>query len=97
MIFCGYNRKNSYFELRNKTHEPLTGRKWEYQLFPISWQEFETHVGYLAAEQQLETRLIYGFYPEVINQMGQERFPLFFGYLAIASVISGPMGFTPDG
>jgi predicted AAA+ superfamily ATPase len=30
-------------------------------------------VGYLAAEQQLETRLIYGFYPEVINQMGQER------------------------
>lgn len=73
MIFCGYNRKTSYFELRNKTHEPLTGRKWEYQLFPISWQEFETHVGYLAAEQQLETRLIYGFYPEVINQMGQER------------------------
>jgi len=64
---------SSAFELRNKTHEPLTGRKWEYQLFPISWQEFETHVGYLAAEQQLETRLIYGFYPEVINQMGQER------------------------
>jgi hypothetical protein len=28
-------------------------------------------VGYLAAEQQLETRLIYGFYPEVINQMGR--------------------------
>ena len=64
---------SSAFELRNKTHEPLTGRKWEYQLFPISWQEFETHVGYLQAEQQLETRLVYGFYPEVINQMGNER------------------------
>lgn len=64
---------SSAFELRNQTHEPLTGRKWEYQLFPISWQEFENHAGYLAAEQQLETRLVYGFYPEVINQVGQER------------------------
>jgi hypothetical protein len=25
------------------------------------------------------------------------RFNLFFGYLAIASVISGPMGFIPEG
>jgi len=64
---------SSAFELRNQTHEPLTGRKWEYQLFPISWQEFESHVGYLAAEQQLETRLVFGFYPEVINRMGEER------------------------
>lgn len=64
---------SSAFELRNQTHEPLTGRKWEYQLFPISWQEFENHVGYLAAEQQLEQRLVYGFYPEVINRVGEER------------------------
>jgi len=64
---------SSAFELRNQTHEPLTGRKWEYQLFPISWKEFESHVGFLAAEQQLETRLVFGFYPEVINRMGEER------------------------
>jgi predicted AAA+ superfamily ATPase len=64
---------SSAFELRNATHEPLTGRKWEYQLFTISWTEFEANVGFLQAEQQLELRLIYGFYPEVITQLGQER------------------------
>lgn len=68
---------SSAFELRNATHEPLTGRKWEYQLFPISWTEFEAHVGFLQAEQQLEMRLIYGFYPEVITQVGEEREVLF--------------------
>jgi predicted AAA+ superfamily ATPase len=64
---------SSAFELRNATNEPLTGRKWEYQLFPISWTEFETYVGFLKAEQLLETRLIFGFYPEVITQFGEER------------------------
>ena len=64
---------SSAFELKNATNEPLTGRKWEYQLFPIAWSEFEQYVGYLKAEQLLETRLIYGFYPEVITEVGQER------------------------
>ena len=31
---------SSAFELKNATNEPLTGRKWEYQLFPIAWSEF---------------------------------------------------------
>jgi len=30
----------SAFELNNQTQEPPTGRKWEYQLYPISWTEF---------------------------------------------------------
>ena len=30
---------SSSFELSNEVNEPLTGRKWEYQLFPISWAE----------------------------------------------------------
>lgn len=64
---------SSAFELKNATNEPLTGRKWEYQLFPIAWSEFEQYVGYLKAEQLIETRLIYGFYPEVITEVGQER------------------------
>ena len=32
---------SSSFDLGNKLNEPLTGRKWEYELFPISWEEFE--------------------------------------------------------
>jgi len=63
---------SSSFDLSNKINEPLTGRKWEYQLFPISWEEYENHHGYLYAEQQLENRLLYGFYPDVLNNSGDE-------------------------
>ena len=64
---------SSAFELTNQTQEPLTGRKWEYKLYPISWQEFENSVGFLKAEQQLELRILYGMYPEVINNFGEEQ------------------------
>jgi len=64
---------SSSFDLSNQINEPLTGRKWEYELFPISWQEYENHNGYLHTSQQLENRLIYGFYPDVLNNPGDER------------------------
>ena len=63
---------SSSFDLKNELNEPLTGRKWEYEMFPISWTEFQDKHGYLVAEQQLETRLIYGFYPDVLNNQGDE-------------------------
>lgn len=63
---------SSSFDLSNKINEPLTGRKWEYQLFPISWEEYENHHGYLFAEQSIENRLLYGFYPDVLNNVGDE-------------------------
>ena len=64
---------SSSFDMGQELNEPLTGRKWEYTLFPVSWEEFEDHVGYLPAEQQLETRLIYGSYPEIVASPGEER------------------------
>lgn len=64
---------SSAFELRNRTNEPLTGRKFEYFLFPVSYEEYEQSVGYLDAERDLENRLIYGFYPEIINNKSEER------------------------
>ncbi len=63
---------SSSFDLSNKINEPLTGRKWEYHLFPVSWEEYESHHGYLYTEQQLENRLLYGFYPDVLNHPGDE-------------------------
>lgn len=63
---------SSSFDLSNIINEPLTGRKWEYQLFPISWEEYENHHGYVHAEQDLENRLLYGFYPDVLNNVGDE-------------------------
>ena len=64
---------SSSFDLNNKINEPLTGRKWEYNLFPISWNEFQNSLDYLTAKQQLNTRLIYGMYPDVINNLGNEK------------------------
>ena len=67
-----FSSGSSSFDLTNKISEPLTGRKWEYQLFPISWEEYENHHGFLYSEQQLENRLLYGFYPDVLNNAGDE-------------------------
>jgi predicted AAA+ superfamily ATPase len=65
---------SSSFDLFNELNEPLTGRKWEYELYPISWEEYEAHVGYLKAEQDLENRLVYGMYPDVLtNEYGEEK------------------------
>lgn len=64
---------SSSFDLSTQLNEPLTGRKWEYELFPISWEEFEDYHGYLVAEQQVENRLLYGFYPDVLNNAGEEK------------------------
>ncbi len=64
---------SSSFDLAGTVSEPLTGRKWEYVLYPVSWEEYEDKHGYLFAEQQLENRLLYGFYPEVLNHPGEER------------------------
>jgi len=64
---------SSSFELSNELNEPLTGRKWEYELLPVSWEEYEHHHGYLVAEQQVENRLLYGFYPDVLNHPGEEK------------------------
>lgn len=63
---------SSSFSLFNELNEPLTGRKWEYELFPISWEEFEEDQGYMIAERQLEDRLRFGMYPDVINNPGEE-------------------------
>ena len=63
---------SSALDINNATQEPLTGRKFEYHLFPISWNEFENNVGYIKAQQQLELRLLYGMYPDVINNFGNE-------------------------
>jgi len=64
---------SSAFELGNKINESLTGRKWEYMLFPISFSEMVEHHGLLEEKRLLNHRLIYGYYPDVINNPGEEK------------------------
>ena len=64
---------SSAFELRDKLNEPLTGRKFEYQLYPLSYIEMEEHHGHLAEIRQLQKRMIYGYYPEIVTSEGIEE------------------------
>lgn len=58
---------SSAFELRNSLNEPLTGRKFEYMLFPISTAEIIETDGLLEAHRLLGNRLIYGSYPDILT------------------------------
>jgi predicted AAA+ superfamily ATPase len=64
---------SSSFGLANKVNEPLTGRKWEYQLFPLSFAEMVNHHGLLEEKRLLPHRLIYGYYPDVVTHQGSEK------------------------
>jgi len=58
---------SSAFDLRNRLNEPLTGRKFEYQLYPFSTAELINATSYLEEKRLLEQRMIYGMYPDVVN------------------------------
>lgn len=64
---------SSAFELPDKIKEPLTGRKFEYRLFPFSVEELVDHHSEIEEEKNFENRLIFGSYPEVINNPGNEK------------------------
>ncbi|MEG1617258.1 MAG: ATP-binding protein [Bacteroidales bacterium] len=64
---------SSSFDLANKVNEPLTGRKWEYKIFPLSFQEMVNHHGLLEERRMLPHRLVYGYYPEIVNNPGTEK------------------------
>jgi predicted AAA+ superfamily ATPase len=64
---------SSAFELRNKTNEPLTGRKFEFNLFPFSIAEMVQHHGKIVERRMLERRIVYGLYPEIVNNPGNEQ------------------------
>lgn len=61
---------SSSFDLASKINEPLTGRKYEYELYPLSFVEMVGHHGWLKEKRLLHHRLVYGYYPEVVQQQG---------------------------
>lgn len=64
---------SSSFDLANKVNEPLTGRKWEYKMFPLSFSEMVQHHGLLEEKRLIPHRLVYGYYPDVVNHQGSEK------------------------
>lgn len=84
IIFDTYKTKikviatgSSSFDLSNKINEPLTGRKWEYNLFPLSYAEMAMDTSQKKELNALPKRLLYGYYPEVVKANKNEKELLF--------------------
>jgi uncharacterized protein len=58
---------SSSFDLSAKITESLTGRKWEFILYPISTGEIIARKDPIFALKNLEQFLIYGHYPDVLE------------------------------
>ena len=63
---------SSSFDLANKINEPLTGRKWEYKLFPLSFAELVGETNLLEETRMIPHRMVYGSYPDVVTHQGDE-------------------------
>lgn len=64
---------SSSLELNSSIAEPLTGRKFEFALSPLAFEELSNHHGLLQERRFLEHRLVYGSYPEVVTSSGREE------------------------
>lgn len=64
---------SSAFEMANQVNEPLTGRKWEYNMYPVSFGEMVAHHGLLEEKRLLPHRMVFGYYPDVLNNAGIEK------------------------
>lgn len=56
---------SSSFELANKIKEPLTGRAWTYNLYPLSFLELSEKYNEFELKERLDNFLIFGGYPEI--------------------------------
>lgn len=64
---------SSSFDLLNKAGEPLVGRSTQFHLNPFSQKEITQIENALDTKRNLESRLIYGSYPEVVTLESFER------------------------
>lgn len=58
---------SSSLDLAAETKESLVGRKFEFLLLPLSFREMTDHHGFITEHSLLEHRMLYGYYPEVVN------------------------------
>lgn len=64
---------SSSFQLTSKVSESLTGRKREFQMYPLSFKEMVAHTDLLTEKRLMAHRMVFGYYPEVVTSPGDER------------------------
>lgn len=83
---------SSSINLLDNTQEPLTGRKYVYTLFPLSLEEI--YLGnYLKMLKELNQVLIFGTYPDVVNQTSFAEKKTILRELASSSVYKDILAF----
>ncbi|RPJ78907.1 MAG: ATP-binding protein [Alphaproteobacteria bacterium] len=84
---------SSSFDLANEIQEPLTGRNFEYWLFPLSLDEIFNPGQILEADKKLESLVIYGAYPDVYQLGSNEEKAQRIKYLASNYLYKDILGF----
>lgn len=64
---------SSSLELSSRINEPVTGRMFEYRLFPLSLAEMSNHTSQREETRLLEQRMIYGLYPEIVTDPSDNK------------------------
>ncbi len=64
---------SSSFQLSNGIYESALGRIIEYKLFPMSMQEMAAATSMRDESSMLKNRMIFGEYPEVVNDLSDAR------------------------
>ena len=75
---------SSSFELAQQTGEPLTGRQYTLLLLPLAQMELQSMESAHETRARLESRLIYGSYPEVVMLQSNEQRALYLRELVSA-------------
>lgn len=63
---------SSTFDILNNAGEPLTGRKYTFNLYPFAESEINDEANHIDAIERMKNRLVYGSYPEVHQFENQE-------------------------
>jgi len=64
---------SSAFDVENYTGEPLTGRKYTFNLYALSEKEYEPIQPLLVRTDKMRERLVYGNYPELLQLNNKAR------------------------
>ncbi len=64
---------SSSLRLKESINEPMTGRKYEYIMYPISTGELYETLGLLPTRQMLDYRLIFGSYPDILTHKEEAK------------------------
>lgn len=73
---------SSSFDLANEINEPLTGRSFEFWLFPLRLDELFDTTKSIEASRKLDTLLVYGLYPDIYTLESDEMKSQRIKYLA---------------